>query len=52
MNFTLSQFLETWKMIKLFNLPQELLSHKSKEDQAHEDQLHCPRMGLKIEVKS
>ena len=24
-------------MIKLFNLPQELLSHKNKEDRAHED---------------
>ena len=50
MNFTL-QMLETSWNDKLFNLPQELLFHKNKEDQAHEDQLHCPRTVLKIQVK-
>ena len=40
------------KINKLLNLPQELLSHKSKEDQVHEDQLHCPGTVLKIQVKS
>lgn len=37
--------------MKLFNLPQELLFHKNKEDRAREGQLHCPRTGLKIQVK-
>lgn len=37
--------------MKLFNLPQEHLFHKNKEDQAHEDQLHYPKTVLKIQVK-